>query len=76
MNNQHRHMQSFLDIFQRNLAGTGHVGCTTDEIAQLQAFVDFPLPEDYQHFLRLAGRKCKGFCVGSSFEYPELLELQ
>ena len=52
------------------------VGCSEDEIDQLEAECHLNLPIAYREFLIACGHGGGKFQVGTDWTYPELLELQ
>ncbi|WP_433728552.1 SMI1/KNR4 family protein [Nocardia sp. CA-129566] len=49
------------------------IGCDDDQIAQVAAAAEFPLPDGYVAFLKVLGRKAGALFQGGHFYYPEPL---
>ena len=51
------------------------VGCSAEDIANVERACCKPLPAEYESFLRLAGRGAGRLFQGTAIFYPRLLEL-
>src|SRR5689334_21971166 len=51
------------------------VGCSDEEIAEVETKCGFKLPTVYRSFLSKVGRDAGPFLLGSDYYYPRLLEL-
>ena len=52
------------------------VGCTDEEISELEQQVGLTLPTAYRDFLRTMGHRAGGFMVGTDFFYDDLRGLR
>ncbi len=51
------------------------IGCSDEELAQVEVHFGRPLPEAYEQFLRKVGRRAGEFWRGSTVFFPEVLRL-
>ena len=51
-------------------------GCSSEDISQLEGFLNFALPEAYKEFLMLFGQHAAGLFSGSYIEYIHLKDMQ
>lgn len=52
------------------------VGCTIEEVQELEKVLNVFLPDSYKEFLLWMGKDSGGFLQGSDFLYPQIVNLQ
>jgi len=67
---------TYLQTAKNFLKDLNTIGCTEEEIQELERKLNAFLPESYKEFLLWMGKDSGGFLKGSDFLYPKIIELQ
>jgi len=67
---------TYLQTTKNLLKDLNTIGCTEEEIQELEKKLNVFLPESYKEFLLWMGKDSGGFLRGSDFLYPKIIDIQ